>query len=166
MTAQDAGKAFCLAALIACAFLHAATFLTVVPGLLIVVPFVLLAVAILCTRVAQGWNLSAFDRMQLSMPKGRSAIAGWFLLAYAILLFIGFYKSSGGATSVGIVEGQYVYMNKSTVIRAISEAEYKMFPARVAREMSAWMAMMSMFCLSSLNQVKSQNTKDDLNSTS
>ena len=171
MTAQNAGKAFCFATLIACALLHVATFLTIVPGLLILVPFFLLMVAILCARVTQGWSLSAYRRMQLSipkelsMPKGKTAIAGSFLLAYAILLFISFYKSSGGATSVGIVEGQYVYMYKSTVIRPISEAEYKMFPTHVAREMSAWLAMTAMFCLSSLNQVKDRNAQDELNST-
>ena len=90
-----------------------------------------------------------------------------FLLVYAIFVFVHFYKSSGGASSVGIVEGQYVYMSKSTVIRPISEQEYKMFPTQVARIMSAWLAMMAAFCLSSLtNELKDQSAQDDLNSAS
>ena len=171
MTAQDAGKAFCLATLIACALLHAATFLVIVPGLLIPVPFFLLAGAILCARITQGWSLSAYLRRRrtsrLSAPKGKAAKAGMFLLVYAIFVFVHFYKSSGGASSVGIVEGQYVYMSKSTVIRPISEQEYKMFPTQVARIMSAWLAMMAAFCLSSLtNELKDQSAQDDLNSAS
>ena len=75
---------------------------------------------------------------------------GWVLLVYAVILFAQFYRSSGGATSVGIVEGQYVYMSKSTVIRPITEREYRMFPSHVARIMSAWIGMMAMFCMSSL----------------
>jgi hypothetical protein len=86
------------------------------------------------------------------------------MLLYAILLFVHFYRSSGGATSVGIVEGQYVYMSKDTVIRSISEAEYKMFPTQIARIMSAWMGMAATFCLSSIiNEGKVPHAQDDLN---
>jgi hypothetical protein len=42
MTGRVIGKVLCVAAGTACALLHAATFLTVVPGLLILVPFFLL----------------------------------------------------------------------------------------------------------------------------
>jgi hypothetical protein len=154
MTARDIGKALCLATGIACALLHAATFLTVVPALLILVPFFLLMGAILCARAAQGWNLSDYRRMRYSMPTGKTAVVGWVLLVYAVLLFVHSYRSSGGASSVGIVEGQYVYMYKSAVIRPISEEEYNMFPTQVARIMSAWIGMMATFCLSSfVNQV-------------
>jgi hypothetical protein len=152
MTARDIGKALCLATGIACALLHAATFLTVVPALLILVPFFLLMGAILCARAAQGWDPSEYRRY--SMPTGKTAVLGWVLLVYAVLLFVHFYRSSGGASSVGIIEGQYVYMYKSAVIRPISEEEYNMFPTQVARIMSAWIGMMATFCLSSLvNQV-------------
>jgi hypothetical protein len=88
-------------------------------------------------------------------PTGKTAVVGWVLLVYAVLLFVHFYRSSGGASSVGIVEGQFVYMYKSAVIRPISEEEYNMFPTQVARIMSAWIGMMATFCLSSLiNQAK------------
>jgi hypothetical protein len=152
---------YALATGIVCALLHAATFLTVVPGLLILIPFFLLMGAALCLRAAQGWNLSVYVRMKPSAPAGKTAVAGYVLLVYAILLFIHFYRSSGGASSVGIVEGQYVYMAKSAVIRSISEEEYKMFPTQVARIMSAWMGMMAMFCLSSfINRVKDRQQGD------
>jgi hypothetical protein len=155
MTAGDIGKALCFATIIACALLHAATFLTVVPGLLILVPFFLLMSAILFSRVALGWNLSAYRRVQSSTPKGKTAAIGWVLLVYAVLLFVHFYRSSGGASSVGIIEGHYVYKYKSSVIRQISEKEYRAFPTQFDRIMTAWIGMMATFCLSSLiNQVK------------
>jgi hypothetical protein len=163
MTARDLGKALCLATAIACALLHSATFLTVVPGLLILVPFFLLMGAILCARAAQGRSFSVYRRTRLSALTGKTALAGYVLLVYAILLFVHFYRSSGGASSVGIVEGQYVYLSKSTVIRPISEEEYKMFPTQVARIMTAWIGMMATFCLSSLiNQVEDRGSQDDL----
>ena len=112
MTARDLGKALCLATGITCALLHAATFLTVVPGLLILVPFFLMMGAILCARVAQGWKPSVYRRTRSSAPTGKTAAAGFVLLVYAVLLFMHFYKSSGGASSVGIVDGRYVYMSK------------------------------------------------------
>jgi hypothetical protein len=131
---------------------------------LILFPLFLLAGAALCLRVAQGWNLSVYFRVKPSTPTGKTAVAGCILLVYAILLFIHFYRSSGGASSVGIVDGQYVYMSKSAVIRPISEEEYEMFPTQVARIMSAWMGMMATFCLSSfISPVKVRHAQGDLN---
>ena len=99
-------------------------------------------------RVAQGVEPLSLLRMKPSKPTDKTAVAGCVLvLVYAILLFIHFYRSSGGASSVGLVDGQYVYMSKSAVIRPISEEEYKMFPTQVARIMSAWMGMMATFGL-------------------
>lgn len=167
MTARDVGKALCFATAIACTLLHAATFTTIVPGLLILVPFFLMMGAVLCARLTQRWTLSAYLRRRPSVPTSKTAIAGWLLLAYAILLFVYFYRSSGGASSVGIVDGQYVYMYKETVIRPISESEYRMFPTQVVRIMSAWLAMMATFCFSSLvGQENDRCAQDDLNSTS
>jgi len=164
MTFGDTARAFCFATLIACALLHAATFLTVVPGLLILIPSFLLIGAILCARVAPGWNLSAQERLRSSMPIGKTAVLGWCLLVYAVLLFVHFYRSSGGASGVGISEGQYVYKYKSAAIRPISEQEYKAYPAQVARIMSAWIGMMATFCLSSLiNNAEDRRPKPYLN---
>jgi hypothetical protein len=164
MTARKIGTALCFATGIACALLHVATFLTVVPGLLILIPFFLLMGAVLCARAVQGWNISVYRRgVQSSVPKGKTAVVGYVLLVYAVLLFGHFYRSSGGASSVGIVESQYVYMNKSAVIRPISEAEYRMFPTQVDRIMTAWIGMMATFCLSFLiKDVKIGCAQDDL----
>ena len=105
MMGRDMGKALCLAAVIVSALLHAATFLTVVPRLLILVPFFLMVGAVLCARVVQGWKLSDYRRAPFPTPTGKTAVVGWVLLVYAVLVFVYFYKSSGGASSVGIVEG-------------------------------------------------------------
>ena len=74
---------------------------------------------------------------------------GWILLIYAIGCFVYDYKTTGGATSVAIVDGQYVSMQKEHVIRAITENEYRMFPNLWTRVMSAWIAMMAVFCAGS-----------------
>ncbi len=164
--ARDIGKALCLAAAISCALLHAATFLTVVPRLSILVPFFLTAGAVLCSRMVQGWKLSDYRRAPFPTPKGKTAAVGWVLLVYALFLFVHFYKSSGGASSVGVVQGQFVYMYKSAVIRPISAEEYNMFPTQVARIMSAWIGMMATFCLSSLLQpatISASKNESDLN---
>ncbi len=74
------------------------------------------------------------------------ALLGWVLLIYGVLTFIYFYKMTGGATSVNIVNGQYVSMSKDHVIRPISEEEYRMIPNLWTRVMSAWIGMMAVFC--------------------
>jgi hypothetical protein len=159
MTIQYVGKVLCWATAIACASLHLATFVTTVPGLLIIVPFFLMVGAMLCARISLGWRLSELWR-RAQIPKGYSATAGWILLIYSVLLFTHFYRSSGGATSVGIVAGQYVYLSKETVIRPISETEYKMFPTHIARIMSTWLGMLATFCLSSLtNETKDEKAR-------
>jgi hypothetical protein len=157
MTVRVIEKVLCIAAGTACALIHAATFLFAVPGYLILAPFFLLMGVIICSRVTQGWNSSSYDRVRLPIRSGKTALVGYVLLVYAVLLFVHFYRSSGGASSVGVVEGQYVYMYKSAVIRPISEEEYRMFPAQWDRVMSAWMGMISTFCLASLgNPVKAE----------
>ena|SRR5215469_7821270 len=157
MTTRDAGKALCLATAISCVLLHAATFLTVVPGLLILVPFFLLMGAALCTRVTQGW-FPSYRRVRTSAPRGKNCHS-WFVLAglcdspvFALLQEFGRSIERGNRCS------HYVYMYKETVIRPISEEEYKMFPVQVTRMMSAWLAMIAMFCLSSLIDSRSGET--------
>jgi len=48
--------------------------------------------------------------------------------------------------SVAIVDGQYVSKYKDQVIRVITKNEYRMFPNLWTRVMSAWIAMMAVFC--------------------
>jgi len=156
MTRRNVGVALYFATLSACLVLHIAAFLIAVPFLLILVPFGLLAGTILCASPRGGWR-------NPGTPKGRTAVIGWVLLVYAVMLFVQFYRSSGGASSVEIVDGQYVFMSKNPIIRPITEREYRMFPSHVARIMSAWMGMMAMFCMSSLlrNQSKGRQLTAD-----
>ncbi len=73
---------------------------------------------------------------------------GFALLIYAVLLFIYNYRATGGATGAELVSGQYVYMYKNQIMRTITEYEYRMFPNRWIRVMSAWMGMMAVFGIS------------------
>jgi hypothetical protein len=73
-------------------------------------------------------------------------VVGVVLLVYAILTFVYFYRTTGGASSVEIVDGRFVSMYKGQVIR-ISEREYRMFPNLWTRVMSAWIGMMSVLAL-------------------
>lgn len=161
MNRRNPGIILCIATISICALLHTLSFLMAVPFLLILAPFGLLGGSILCATPTplRGWR-------NPTPPRGRTAVIGWVLLIYAVMLFVHFYRSSGGASSVGIIEGHYVYMSKDTVIRPISEQEFKMFPTQVARIMSAWLAMMATFCLSSIiHKVNDQSVTDDPNST-
>ena len=124
MNRRTLGIAFCFGTIFACAVLHVASFLTILPVLSIVVPVVLLTGAILCASRPGGWR-------NPPAPRGKSAVVGWILLIYAVLLFVHFYRGTGGATNVEIVHGQYAYMSKDTVIRPISEVEYRMFPPKL-----------------------------------
>jgi hypothetical protein len=74
------------------------------------------------------------------------SLVGFGLLVYAIFLFVYFYKTTGGASSVDVVDGQYVSKNKDHVIRTLTEQEYRAFPNLWTRVMSAWLAMMAVFC--------------------
>jgi hypothetical protein len=143
MNLRKLGFTLSVSAISVCAVLHLATFVIPVPGLLILFPFALLVCAVLCVRAVVPWRTeSVFSH------RGNAATIGWILLVYALFLFVYLYKTTGGATSVGMLDGQYVYLYKSNVIRPITEAEYKMFPTLVVRLMSAWIGMMAFFCVS------------------
>jgi hypothetical protein len=133
------GLALCVGAAAICLLLHLATFLTIISLVWIVPPFVLVAGAVLCSRAVE-------PRLRFALRTDKFAIVGWALLIYAILTFVYFYKTTGGASSVGIVDGQYVSKYKDQVIRVISYNEYRMFPNLWTRVMSAWIGMMAVFC--------------------
>jgi hypothetical protein len=150
VTLNSLGFTLSIAAAAVCAALHVATFVVGVPGLLIPPPFFLLFGAIICARATQPFTgLSNWYRA--SVPTGNYAILGWILLGYSVVNFVYLYRSTGGASSVGIVDGQYVSMYKDHIIQTITEREYKMFPTLVVRVMSSWLAMMAVFCLSSIH---------------
>ena len=163
MNLRTLGFALCVLTLASCALLHLASFVTPISSLflLIIVPFLLLCGALLCAqasrpRPARRWPVGQRGNVMITGPKGNAAIVGWILLVYSVALFLYQYQSTGGASSVGIVDGRYVYLSKSNVIRSISESEYKMFPAHVARLMSSWIAMMASFCMSSFRKEPSE----------
>jgi len=148
------GFTLCVGAAAICLVLHVATFLTIVSLVWIVPAFFLLAGAVLCSRAVE-------PTPRLALRADKVALFGWGLLIYAVLTFIYFYKTTGGATSVGIVDGQYVSQYKDHVIRFISEDEYRMFPNLWTRVMSAWIGMMAMFCARSF--VLRRIPRSDLN---
>jgi hypothetical protein len=133
------GFALCILALAVCIVVHVASFVGIVSLIWVVPPFILLAGAVLCSRVVQ-------PRLRLPLRMDTVSLVGFGLLAYSILLFVYFYKTTGGASSVAIVDGQYVSKSKDHVIRTITEREYRMFPNLWTRVISAWIAMMAVFC--------------------
>lgn len=133
------GFALCALALAICIVVHVGSFVGVVSLIWVIPPFILLAGAVLCSRVVQ-------PRLRLPLRIDKVSLVGFGLLAYSILLFVYFYKTTGGASSVAVVDGQYVSMYKEHVIRSITEQEYRMFPNLWTRVMSAWLAMMAVFC--------------------
>jgi hypothetical protein len=53
----------------------------------------------------------------------------------------------GGPSSVRIVDGEYVAMFRTEVVRRVTEQEHRQFPNPVLRICSAWLAMMALFGL-------------------
>jgi hypothetical protein len=133
------GFALCVLALAGCVVLHIATFFRAVSLIWIVPPFLVLAGAVLCSRAVA-------PRLRLSFRVNKMSLAGFGLLAYAIFWFVYFYKTTGGASSVGVVDGRYVSMYQGHVLRTITEKEYLTFPNLWTRVMSAWVGMMAVFC--------------------
>jgi hypothetical protein len=133
------GFALCALALAICIVVHVGSFVGIVSLIWVIPPFFLLAGAVLCSRAVQ-------PRLRLPLRTDKVSLVGFGLLAYSILLFVYFYKTTGGASSVAVVDGRYVSMYKEHVIRNISEKEYRMFPNLWTRVMSAWLAMMAVFC--------------------
>jgi len=130
------GVAICTVAGVICAILHFATFITLLPPLWIVPPLALVLGAMICTHASKS-ELSSRDWGRVSLG----------LLFYAILSFVQYYRATDLATGTSVVNGQYVYMYKSQVIRTITEHEYRIFPNRVTRFMSAWIGMLAVLAL-------------------
>jgi hypothetical protein len=61
-----------------------------------------------------------------------------------------FYRTTDGASSVSVVNGQYVSKYKDHILRIITEQEYRMFPNLWARVMSAWIGMTAVFGIMNL----------------
>jgi hypothetical protein len=151
MKRRNLGLVLSLMSVGLCALLHVATFITAVPFQLLLVSFALLGGAILCERRVRGAPYrSNSHRIWVSGPARKEALVGFALLVYAVILFVLLYSATGGASGVGMVDGQYDYLSKGHVIRSITEQEFRMFPTQVVRIMSVWLGMMATFCHSSL----------------
>jgi hypothetical protein len=98
-----------------------------------------------CTFIA----ILCLQRFQVRAATYNRELAwlGFALLVYSLAMFYLFYRTTGGASSVAIVNGGYVAKYKDHVIRAITESEYRGFPNLWIRVISAWLAMMATFGL-------------------
>lgn len=133
------GLVLCAVAAILCFALHVATFLTELSPVWGVPALLILFGAVICASVGG-------STQEVSRPLSKLEILGFVLLAYSVLTFVYFYRTTGGASSVNIVNGQYVSESKGHIIRTISAVEFRMFPNLWTRVMSAWIGMMAVFC--------------------
>jgi len=121
-------------------FLHVAMFFTTIPLPWILVPFALLFAAVGC-----GQAVKAGRRYQ--KPARNWKLFGYAALGYAVLTFVYFYRTMGGASGVSIVDGRYVSMYQDRILSTITETQYRMFPILLSRVMSAWIGMTAFFYL-------------------
>jgi hypothetical protein len=153
--AKRVGFVLCISLGAFCAILHAATFIATL-SLYWILPLVLCLFGIICCANmipkasfsdTNDWT-HGFNALTTKQPRPL-AIAAGLLFLYFILTFVYFYRTTGGASSVAIVDGRYVSMYKSQVIRTITEAEYRIFPSLWTRVISVFVAMMSVLFLNS-----------------
>jgi len=142
MTLKRLGFALSIAAVAVSFALHLATFITTLSPVWILPGFFLVFGSVACGAPIQ-------SKVKNSISTGKTQIIGFALLIYAILTFVYFDRTTGGTSSVEIVDGRYVAMYKSQVIRKITEPEYRMFPNLWTRVMTSWLGMMAVFCISS-----------------
>jgi len=128
---------------------HIATFFTVVPPMWIFAAVPLVIGAGVCSRLLESTPRS------VRLP---SNSLEWGLLIYVMFTFVYVYKMTGGASSVGIVDGQYVAVSKDRVIRAISEHECRIIPRLWPRFMTALISMVAVSCLSAFTSAESRHT--------
>jgi hypothetical protein len=115
--------------------------------------FFLTFCAVLCAKAVEG-------DLRFRRPYGKLVWFGLVLLVYAVLTLVYDYRTTGGATSVSVVNGEYVSMYKSRIIRTITEYEYRMFPNLWIRAMSAWIGMMAVFGLTQFASMDRTGEKD------
>lgn len=147
------GFALFIASASLCAVLHIATFMTMISFWWLLPAFFLTFSGVLCVKAIDG-------DVSFPRPSGKLAWFGLVLLVYAVLTFIYDYRITGGASSVSIVNGEYVAMYKSRIIRTITEYEYRMFPNLWVRVMTAWIGMMAVFYLTQFTSMDRTGEKD------
>ena len=146
--ANNLGLVLCVALLALCVLAHLATFISPVSpaggGESIIGMFVLTFAAGGCAYVVRRQPV-------VGQPILKSGALSVVLLVYAVLTFVYFYRTTGGATSVDVVDGHYVSEYQGQVMRIITESEYAMFPSLVTRIMSAWLATMAVSMLATFS---------------
>jgi hypothetical protein len=121
-----------LLALLFCLVMHLATFFSTAPLYWIVMPAALLVISDMLRRTTGVAAVPGFTF-------GRAEVGvGIGLLAYAVMMFIYVYRSTGGAASVAVQNGHYVSLYKDRVMKTISHDEFVMFPSLWLRALSAW----------------------------
>lgn len=134
------GIALLVCAAAICLVLHIATFFAILSPAWVMPAIFLVAGAVLCAHATK-------TKPRLALSTDPFSLLGWVLLVYAVATFVYFYRTTGGASRVTIIDGQYVSEYQGRVIRTISEAEYTMFPNLWTRVMSAWVAMAAVFSM-------------------
>jgi len=147
------GFALFIASASLCAVLHIATFITMISFWWLLPAFFLSFSGMVCAKAVEG-------DVSVRRPSGKLAWFGLVLLVYAVLTFIYDYRTTGGASGVSIVNGEYVSMSKSRIIRTITEYEYRMFPNLWIRVSSAWIGMMAVFGLTQFVSTDRTGEKD------
>ena len=124
-----------------CAVIHVATFFALVPW---IVFFPLFGALGVCAAIAAQLQRAGTVKMRYTAGL---LISGVLLFAYSVGWFAWLYSATGGASSVRIIDGEYVLLSRTEVVRRISEQEYREFPNLVLRICSAWLAMLAVFGL-------------------
>ncbi len=129
-----------LVCVVTCLVLHAATFFTVIPPIWILVPFALMFASMLCFQ--------AFRRNPTIMvPNRKAAVLSAVLLAYGVGMLRFAYRATGGASSVAVVNAEYVSMYKDHVLRVLNADEFRRYPNLWTRAFTAWTGMIAALTL-------------------
>jgi hypothetical protein len=144
--ARRLGLVLCICLGAFCGILHVATFIATPSPFWIFLSFLFITGIMFCANMV---NPQEGVRLPARNWPPSLAVGAGLLFAYAILTLVYFYRTTGGADSVEIINGHYVSMSKGHVIRTITEREYRMFPNLWTRVMSAWVGMLSVVGINS-----------------
>jgi hypothetical protein len=86
--------------------------------------------AIWCTKASE-------SAPRAFRPSGATLVLGMALLLYAVLTFVYFYRTTGGAFNVEAVTGHF-FAGSKNADRPITEYEYRISPNLWTRAMTAW----------------------------
>lgn len=126
--------------LVICVALHLATFVFDFPFSWVFLAFIpIFLSAIIAKMHPQG--------VSFEFPVRVIRMLGFALLVYSIVMFVYEYKLTGGANHIAVENGQCLAMDKSTIIRILTDSECRHFPTLWTRVMSSWTAAIACFGL-------------------